>query len=154
MNIGLFVICGASTLSFLITIITGPASIKADLIFPSPRVGASVSKLTSKGDNGFLNIQEYLNEISKRNIFLSIEMKNALGQELTPDFTQLVQDLKLVGVIWSSNPEVMIESTKEKRTYLLKKGDTFSKFKIKDITRSSAILEMDIEGKPKEYELR
>lgn len=153
MNIGLFVICGISTLSFLITIITGPASIKADLIFPSPSAGA-VSKLTSKGGNGFLNIQEYLNEISKRNIFLPIEMKNATGQELTPDFSQLVQDLKLVGVIWSSNPEVMIESTKENRTYLLKKGDTFSKFKIKDITRSSAILEMDIEGKAKEYELR
>jgi hypothetical protein len=128
--------------------------IKADLIFPSPKSAAGLGKLSIKDDFKFLGLQDYLVEINKRNIFLSAELRVNAGKGLTPDFTQLVQDLKVVGIIWSSNPEAMIESTKENRTYILKKGDKISEFKIKDITRTSAILEMEVEGQIKEYELR
>jgi len=155
-NKGLFVACGILTLVFLFTLISGANVIKPDLIFPSPKAGAAIAKLSIKDDNKFLALQDYLNEINKRNIFLAPELRASGGKELTPDLSQLVQDLKLVGVIWSSNPEVMIESAKENRTYLLKKGDTFGQpqFKIKDVTRSSAILQMEVEGQAKEYELR
>ena len=153
-NKGLFVTCGILTLVFFFTLISGANVIKPDLIFPSPKAGAGLAKLSIKNDFKFLALQDYLNEINKRNIFLASEARASAGKESTPDLSQLAQDLKLVGVIWSKNPEVMIESSKENRTYLLKKGDTFRQFKIKDITRSSAILEMEVEGQAKEYELR
>lgn len=148
---GLFVVCVGLTLLFLFTIISGASLVNQDIIFPSAKAGA---KLSLKDDSRFLSLQDYQNEIKNRDIFLAFGVKAASDKELAPDLSQLVQDLKLVGVIWSSNPEVMIESSKENRTYLLKKGETFSQFKIKDITRSSAILEMESEGKQQEYELR
>lgn len=154
-NKGLFVICGLLTLLFLYTIVSGANVIRADLIFPSSKGSLGISKLVTQ-ESQFLRLQEYANEISKRNIFLASDIRANAKKELTPDISQLIQDLKLVGIIWSSNPEVMIESTKENRTYLLKKGETFSQpqIKIKDITRSSAVLEMEVEGKIEEYELR
>ena len=63
--------------------------------------------------------------------------------------------LKLVGIIWSANPEVMIENSKDSRTYTLKKGESLSdQFKIKEISRSSAILVVTTPAGSKEYELR
>jgi len=155
-NKGLFVTCAILTFVLLLAIISGANVIKADLLFPSSKSGAGLAKLSIKDGNKFLALQDYLSEIGKRNIFLSPGAKASAEKELNPDLSQLVQDLKLVGVIWSKNPEVMIESSKENRTYLLKKGDTFSQpqLKIKDITRNSAILEMEVEGQTKEYELR
>jgi len=74
----------------------------------------------------------------------------------TVELANLVKDLKLVGVIWSTNPEAMVEDMVNKRTHLLKKGDTFgaNQYKVKDITRSSVILEITVEGAVKEWELR
>lgn len=153
-NKGLYLICGLLTLVFLFTIINDGSAVRADLIFPSTKPGGKLAKLVNRNDNIFLGLDEYQQEIKNRNIFLAVGLKGSSQEELGHDLSQMAQDLKLVGVIWSNNPEVMIESTKENRTYLLKKGDTVSQFKIKDITRSSAILETEVEGKAEEYELR
>jgi hypothetical protein len=154
-NKGLFGACGLLTLLFFFTIITGANAIRADLIFPSSKINAAAKGIAQQGGN-FLSPQEYQNEISKRNIFIASDIRAKGEKELPPELSQLMQDLKLVGVIWSKNPEAMIESAKENRTYLLKKGDTFSQqqLKIKEVTRSSVIFEIEAGGQTKEYELR
>jgi hypothetical protein len=50
----------------------------------------------------------------------------------------------------------MIEDAVEKKTYILKKGDRFlkDKFRVKDVTRSSVLLDVYVQGKMKAYELR
>ena len=76
-------------------------------------------------------------------------------QEDNQDLTESVKVLKLVGIIWSQNPEVMIENSKDSRTYTLKKGDSLGEqFKIKEISRSSVTLLVTTPEGAKEYELR
>jgi len=66
-----------------------------------------------------------------------------------------LKDFKLVGIIWSRNPEVMIENAKDSRTYTLKKGESLNEqFKIKEISRNSTILEVNLGSGTREYELR
>ena len=91
-----------------------------------------------------------------RNFFLPGGNKNSVYlQEESKDLAESVKTLKLVGIIWSQIPEVMIENSKDSRTYILKKGDSLSEqFKVKEISRSSATLLVTMPDGPKEYELR
>lgn len=157
LNRGLFILAGLLTLSFFYTMISGAKKVGIDLIFPLAQESLAISKLITQAGSGFLNREEYLKEVNKRNIFLPFSQRAAGSPEgQSPDFLELVNNLKLAGVIWSSNPEVIIENIKENRTYLLKKGETIGQpgLKVKDITRSCAILEIDLAGEVKEYELK
>jgi len=92
----------------------------------------------------------------RRNFFLPAELKvgNITAAE-SVDILEELKDFKLVGIIWSQNPEVMIENAKDSRTYTLKKGESFNEqFKIKEISRNSAILEVNLGSGTREYELR
>ena len=153
-NKGLFVACGLLTLWFIIAIATGAQIVRADLIFPTSK-GAGLAKGINQQGNSFLGLQDYLGEISKRNIFLAANIRASGEKAVAPDVVLLMQDLKLVGIIWSKSPEAMVESVKDAKTYLLKKGDTISQqLKIKEVTRNSVILEKEIEGQMQEFELR
>jgi len=55
----------------------------------------------------------------------------------------LIKDLKLVGISWGTDPQVIIEDTKDNKTYFLKTGDTISKFKIETILKDKVILEAE-----------
>lgn len=151
-----FVIAALLTLTFLYGLIADSRSSGADPVFPG---GTSPQVFKAQADGRAINTQEYLAAFGKRNIFLPAGKKaaGADGQagELAK-LSDLLKDLKLVGVIWSASPEVMIEDAFDKRTYLLKKGETFgqNQYKVKEITRSSAILEVQMAGEKKEYELR
>jgi type II secretory pathway component PulC len=61
-----------------------------------------------------------------------------------------VKNLKLVGIIWSDNPQVMVENTSEQKTALLNVGDQINEFRVKKILRDKIVLEK--EGR--EWELR
>jgi hypothetical protein len=158
LNKGLFVISGLLTLVFLYGLMSGARMVNANLMFPSSESSAAVSKLLAGIQGPALSKQEYLNEIKKRNIFLPAGEKTPglEPESKVLEIPELIKDLKLVGIIWSSNPEAMIESTKESRTYSVKKGETFgqTQFKVKDVTRSSAVLEIPTADGAKEYELR
>ncbi|MDP2043665.1 MAG: hypothetical protein Q8K15_00680, partial [Candidatus Omnitrophota bacterium] len=93
----------------------------------------------------------------KRNIFVPPGSKSsAYTQPEGVDLTEQVKDLKLVGIVWSANPEIMIENAKDSRTYLLKKGDAFNNetIKVKEISRNSATLEILTDSGSKVYEIR
>ena len=92
----------------------------------------------------------------KRDFFLPSGTKSSVNlQGNEQDITEETKNLKLVGIIWSKNPEVMIENAKDSRTYVLKKGDFLDeRFKVTEISRTSAILVVTTEEGPKQFEIR
>lgn len=99
-----------------------------------------------------LPLSEYMQAVSSRNIFLapSVVIKKTDAEEAPspPKITikDLISQLKLVAVIWSEgNPQVMIESAALNKTFLLNKGDTIDKLKIKDIKKDRVILSYEDE---------
>lgn len=154
-NKALFVTGALLTFIFLYSFISDSRLAATDLVFPA----GSSPVFKANGEGKVLSIEEYQNAFNKRNIFLSAGKKASGLDEKTKEMVKLadlLKDLKLVGVIWSASPEVMIEDALDKRTYLLKKGETFSQnqYKVKEITRTFVILEVEMAGEKKEYELR
>jgi len=56
-------------------------------------------------------------------------------------------DLKLVGILWSDNPQAIIEDSISKKNYLLFVGDTVEKFLVKEITQNEVKLVSETEEK-------
>lgn len=97
------------------------------------------------------NISDMIALAQRRNIFTFLPV-NAAGQQgaAAPDMAQIISTLKLVGILWSDNPQAMIEDTKEQKTYLLNSGDEIGQFKVNKILREKVILGKDRQ----EWELR
>jgi len=94
-----------------------------------------------------INLDEALVKADKRNIFSFTLPKAQTPMENT---ATLLVDQKLVGIIWSSNPQVIIEDTKEGKTSLLGVGDAVGRLKIKKIYRDKVV----VEAEGQEMELR
>lgn len=60
------------------------------------------------------------------------------------DFTE---GLKVVGIMWSDAPQVIIEDTKENRTFLLNSGDTIRGAQVKEILKDRVVLSYDNQEK-------
>ena len=115
-----------------------------------------MTKFISAGGTSGLTRKSTGGESLKRNFFLpaNLKVKGVVSQE-SAAVSDVLKDLKLVGIIWSQNPEVMIENAKDARTYTLKKGESLNEqFKVKEISRNSAILEVNLDSGTREYELR
>ncbi len=144
------------TLIFIYILFSAPTISKSNAAYFNPADSAAVVKFISAGQEQGSTRKNIASESLKRNFFLpaNLKVKSAPGQEGGEVMMEL-KDLKLVGIIWSQNPEVMIENGKDSRTYVLKKGDSLNEqFKIKDILRNSAILEINLGSGTREYELR
>jgi len=90
----------------------------------------------------------YLEKISQRNIFKIGARKTAGSESASADTSkimELTQNLKLVGIAWSDNPDAMIEDSKAQRTFFVKKGQMIGEIKVKDITRDKVVLTYDNE---------
>ncbi len=155
-----FSAAGVLTMIFFYNLISGQKKVNADLFFASLRVKEIVLPESPSDKKGFLSAAEYLSGIERRNIFLAPGQKpseEVRAKEIqTVKIEEMLKDLKLVGIIWSDNPEAIIESAVDGRTSLVKKGDTAgsAKARVKEITRASAILEIETDGQKQEYELR
>ncbi len=144
------------TLIFIYVLFSAPVISKSNAAYFIPVDSAAVVKFISIGEARGLARKNIAGESLKRNFFLPANLKagSGTGQE-SADVLAELKDFKLVGIIWSQNPEVMIESAKDSRTYTLKKGESFNEqFKIKEISRNSAILEINLGSGTQEYELR
>ena len=108
----------------------------------------SISKQDKKKAALDVNLEEHLAKIEERNIFALIPLRDDV--DVTAPVSQPFENLKLVGIIWSDNPQVMIEQSKEKKTSLLSSGGRIGKIRVKNIGKNSVVLEMD----GQEFELR
>ncbi|MDD5108416.1 MAG: hypothetical protein PHC29_02775 [Candidatus Omnitrophica bacterium] len=144
------------TLIFLYTIFSAPMAPKSNADFISRADVSTVIKSISTGEGQELIRKDILNQTIKRDFFIPFDSKSAnYPQDEGPDLTEEFKTLKLVGIIWSQNPEIMVEDSKDSRTYTLKKGEFFNdQFKVKEISRNSATLEVNTDSGSREYELR
>jgi len=78
----------------------------------------------------------------------AIQAESPAGQQAVS--AAAAGNIKLVGIIWSDNPQAMIEDTKDQKTYLLSAGESFINFKVKEIFPDKVIME----SQGKEMELR
>lgn len=144
------------TLFFIYTLFSIPGVSKSNAAYFTPADSEAVVKFISVGQDQGLMRKDIDKESLKRNFFLPANLKvdSVMGQNSAYVLEEL-KDFKLVGIIWSQNPEVMIENAKDSRTYTLKRGESFNdQFKIKEILRNSAILEVNLISGVREYELR
>lgn len=144
------------TLIFIYTLFSAPSISKSNAAYFVPTDSAALVKFISAPPEQGSMRKSISGESLRRNFFLPANAKvSSMAAEDNAIVLDELKDYKLVGIIWSKNPEVMIENAKDSRTYTLKKGESFSKqFKVKEISRSSAILEVDLGSGTREYELR
>jgi len=86
-----------------------------------------------------INMDDLLASLRTRNIFTFIPPKSQTT-EVASDVMSLINNMKLVGIIWSDNPQAMIEDTKEQKTYLLNQGEQLGQVKIKTIYRDKVVV--------------
>ncbi|MCP4649718.1 MAG: hypothetical protein GY853_06515 [PVC group bacterium] len=104
-----------------------------------------------------IDFEESMRDAQVRNIFSfeapKKESRKTTKPETEPeeDFSQYMNDLTLVGIIWSeTNPQAMVEDVKKEKTYLLGKGDSIEVFMVKEVKADTVVLEKD----DKEWVLR
>ncbi len=156
LNKGLIAIAALSTLIFLYSLFSAPVIPKSNDAFFTPAGSSAIIKLLSSEEAQGLIRKSISSRDIKRDFFLPSGTKSSVNlQGNEQDITEETKNLKLVGIIWSKNPEVMIENAKDSRTYVLKKGDFLDeRFKVTEISRTSAILVVTTEEGPKQFEIR
>jgi type II secretory pathway component PulC len=151
------VLAAIVTIILIYSLFSGPVfSASNAAYFTAADISAVAKNLSAKENQGLIR-KNTLNQDIKRNFFLAPGVKASVSLEtISANLTELTKDLKLVGIIWSDNPEAMIEYGKDSRTYTLKKGDSFNgdEFKVKEVSRNSAVLEISVDGKVSDYVLR
>ncbi|MFH1752961.1 MAG: hypothetical protein ABH875_02150 [Candidatus Omnitrophota bacterium] len=91
-------------------------------------------------------VSYYTEKVIERNIFrmgttditVVEEVVNVEPAEET--IRELMQNLRLVGISWSSNPDAMIEDTEAVRTFFVKRGQMIGKLKVQAISQDKVIL--------------
>jgi type II secretory pathway component PulC len=157
LNKGLVAFAVVVTVVLVYALFSGPSVSASNAAYFTPSDISAVAKTFSAKDSQSLMRKNITGQEIKRNVFLAPGVKaSALQESISANVAEMTKDLKLVGIIWSANPEAMIEYGKDARTYTLKKGDSFNgdQFKIKEVSRNSAILEISVGGKSSEYILR
>jgi hypothetical protein len=156
----LLIAVGVCATGFFLVAANGRLFVSDTEIFFAPVTNASAAPIRADvARNKAVSWKPYADAFDRRHLFLPAGKKPVVQQEVekTINVEELFKDFKLVGVIWSANPEVMIESAKEQRTVLLKKGETFSasNIRVKEIAKNAVTLQVDAGGGNQvEYQLR
>ena len=88
----------------------------------------------------------YLEKARQRDIFKMVVQKKEPGQDVGGPSARLMeatQDLRIVGISWSKDPDAMIENTKTRATYFLKKGNVFNNIKVEAIFKDKVVLSFE-----------
>jgi len=113
------------------------AAVKIETIFPEP---AGLKKAVSY----------YLDKVRERDIFTMGLKKAAVDLLPSSKSLDVSSSLKLVGISWSSDPDAMIEDTKELKTFFVKRGEMVGEAKVQAIFKDKVVLSLGKE----EFELR
>ncbi len=91
----------------------------------------------------------YLEKVRARDIFRMDEKKelDAVKESVNVSSgkTEITQNLRLVGISWSNDPDIMIEDTKAQKTYFLKKGQVIESInaKVEAVFKDKVILSFE-----------
>lgn len=95
------------------------------------------------------DLQFYLAKVEARDIFqMGLRKKNGqAGDNLPGPSSKLVEatkELRLVGISWSDNPDVMIEDTGRSVTYFLKQSEVMENgVRVRDVFKDRIVLELE-----------
>ena len=81
---------------------------------------------------------ELVKETGQRNMFSFLPPKAEAA--VTTEVPTVITDFKLVGILWSDNPQAMIEDKKDQKTYFLKSGEKIKEIMVKEILRDKVVL--------------
>lgn len=89
----------------------------------------------------------YLQEITAANIF-NLPRSQPVSNEAQPEplpqeLTNLVENLNLVGIIWSKVPQAIIEDRSSGKTFLVNRGSKVKIARVKEILKDKVILSYD-----------
>lgn len=113
------------------------AAVKIETSFPEPTgLGKAVSY--------------YLDKVRERDIFTMGLKKAAVDLPPSSKSLDISSSLKLVGISWSSDPDAMIEDTKELKTFFVKRGEMVGEAKVQAIFKDKVVLSLGKE----EFELK
>ncbi|MCM8781114.1 MAG: hypothetical protein NC908_04250 [Candidatus Omnitrophica bacterium] len=84
----------------------------------------------------------YLDTVKQRDIFrMGLKsMPEVALKAPSSAILEMTQNLKLVGISWSDDPDAMIEDTKLNKTFFVKKGYMVGELKVKAILKDKVIL--------------
>lgn len=85
----------------------------------------------------------YLEKVRERDIFSmgAVSDSGKAGKDLSQKAIEATAHLKLVGIAWSDDPDIMVEDTNAKRTFFLKKGQMIDgEIKIQAVFKDKVIL--------------
>lgn len=89
----------------------------------------------------------YLEKTRERDIFKMgrrrLPLEEAAAKGPSQRILDATQNLKLVGISWSDDPDIMIEDTKLQRTYFLKKSQSIDKVKIEAVFKDKVVLSFE-----------
>ena len=142
----LAVLCILVTLFLISDLLNGRVVFKRKL--NKILAGTAVSTAAGRTTIPDVKPEDLIAGTKKRNIFtLEAEKAKPISRS---DIAGAAVELKLVGILWSENPQAMVEDTRAQKTYLVSAGDKIGTVNVKSILIDKVVLSKDTE----EWDLR
>ncbi|HTZ11144.1 MAG TPA: hypothetical protein VMD04_02025 [Candidatus Margulisiibacteriota bacterium] len=131
-------------LYFLINLYASITNLKKD-IQVSPKLMKTSEGESLQVSSLLKSASYYLEKARERDIFTMnkkpVSNEAGLPKVSAEKIAEATQNLRLVGISWSDDPDVMIEDTKIQRTFFLKKGQVLEKdIRLKAVFKDKVIL--------------
>ena len=117
-----------------------------DLEAPASENGSSTNLM----ERVFLKkaVSYYLEKMGERDIFQMGAVRKVTGADgvqtemkVTSDrILDVTENLKLVGISWSNDPDAIIEDTKDTKTFFVKTGQKIGEVKVQAIFKDKVVL--------------
>lgn len=88
-------------------------------------------------------VEYYLEKTAKRDIFKMGALarpENMIEAGPSSKAVEATQNLRLVGISWSEDPDAMVEDIKALKTFFVKKGQSIGDVKVENITKDKIVL--------------
>jgi TATA-box binding protein (TBP) (component of TFIID and TFIIIB) len=83
----------------------------------------------------------YIGKTQSRDIFkMGVSSSSSVNEVISSKAAEVMQNLRLVGISWSDNPDIMIEDVKSARTSFVKKGQMVGDLKVESVFKDKIIL--------------
>lgn len=137
----IFVLAAYFVTSFTLSVLNLDKNSTLDLEIKAPS-----QDVILKTSSSLKKLSYYLEKVRIRAIFSPLltvrEVDSITGESRRPisKISEVAANLKLVGISWSDDPDVLIENTSLGRVYILKRGEKINEVKIEAVFKDKVIL--------------
>ncbi|UCC95157.1 MAG: hypothetical protein JSW40_10200 [Candidatus Omnitrophota bacterium] len=110
------------------------------------KIDKKISEFRFHEDSPLKKASHYLEMTRKRDIFelvskapkgTTVEIKK---EEVVKEIVKRTESLRLVGISWSDDPDAMIEDTRSRRTFFVKRGELVNGVRVEAILKDKVLL--------------